>query len=179
MSVRNECPAHATGPALSPWGLEKLELGVPRSGGGSRSLPQLPSRSIPLPLPKGDCSAPPHQLVILSEHSACLTLEMKRQLSSGILHLSLAERKGKAAPPLFPSGALRGLDTPRILVWRGTLLAFATKQKGKTFAQGEKKINIPFAHPPLLSLGKQQEQGPVSEATKHLGGFGAKVHLKK
>lgn len=139
MSVRNECPAHATGPAPSPWGLEKLELGVPRSGGGSRSLPQLPSRSIPLPLPKGDCRAPPHQLVILSEHSACLTLEMKRQLSSGILHLSLAERKGKAAPPLFPSGALRGLDTPHILVWRGILLAFAQSRREKHLHKEKKK----------------------------------------
>lgn len=178
MSLRNECPAHATQPAPSPWGLGKLELGVPRSGGGSRSLPQLPSRSIPLPLPKGDCNAPPHQLVILSEHSVCLTLEMKRQLSSGILHLSLAERKGKAAPPLFPSGATRGLDTPRILACRGTLLAFAQSRREKHLHK-EKKKKIPFAHPPLLSLGKQQEQGLVSEATKHLGGFGAKVHLKK
>lgn len=139
MSLRNERPAHATRPAPSPWGLGKLELGVPRSGGGSRSLPQLPSRSIPLPLPKGDCNAPPHQLVILSEHSACLTLEMKRQLSPGILHLSLAERKGKAAPPLFPSGAMRGLGTPRILAWRGTLLPFAESGREKHLHKEEKK----------------------------------------
>ena len=110
MSLRNECPAHATRPAPSTWGLGKLELGVPGPGGGSCSLPQLLSRSIPLQLAKGDCGAPPYQLVILSEHSVCLTLENKRQLSSGILHLSLAENKGKAAPPLFLSGAMRGLE---------------------------------------------------------------------
>lgn len=93
---------HGQHRAHGAWGSWKQ--GVPTPGGGSRSLPQLPIRSILLPLAKGDCNAPPYQLVILSEHSVRLTMEIKRQLSSGILHLSLDERKGKAAPPLFFSG---------------------------------------------------------------------------
>lgn len=175
MSLRNTCPARGT----EQMGLGEAGAGGPRAWRMLLLPPAAPwSHSIPLPM--GDCGAAPCQLVIFSEHSPRLSLEMKRQPGLGILHLSSAERQGKAAPPLLFLSGFRFRCTA-LVFWRGGGVSahLGTKQKGKRFAQGgEKKIKkIPFAHRPLLSLGKQQEQGRVSEGAKHLRGFGAEVYL--